>query len=449
MQNGGYISQDVYEISKKPTVNDMKTKKLFRNREFRLIHVPNEVDKGAQPMTIVTPALNYYIYNEVLRDGYYTLSHVWGPEEEWETWRGHGITGTNGKTVEAKVRPKKQNVILRLLLSHPGFWWIDVFCAQTKTPPSIMGYIYRFCRKCYALVDFRSTEFSRVEAVSRRLATVGSVDCIANAYKKRIHGRMSSASQTWHESLDDLLGGWYDGDPDDVKALADFLSCRWFTRVWTLQEYALPRILIFMSESDSEFRRLARGCMIPFTDVLRRVAYEVFLRYMRSATHEEYLYHYDSVTREEHEYASSTPGLSRCYLDLRRFDAIDIFNDFCSWGRFSEDSTSSLGFDVSNSTNLVLLLKKFARLPRTCMYPRDYIYGVAGLLDLDIPFEEDDEDVWDHFRMAVLKRAPYLKIPETFPLSNTMSMQDVYKMFSSVDTRPTFNAIQAMENMSL
>ncbi|KAI9316077.1 hypothetical protein BX666DRAFT_2028307 [Dichotomocladium elegans] len=384
-------------------------------------------------MNIVTPAEDERVHNRVCRYGYYTVSHLWGPEERWKPWKDHGILGPNGKPMEVKILPEKQDTIFKLLLSHPGFWWIDVFCAQSKTPPSIMGNVYTFCRICYALIDFRLNDFWRIQAIGSRLGLDGPtkpdrrlINAIAGHYKQRIHGRMCSRNRTWYEALDDLLGGWYKGDPDDIKALADFFSCRWFTRVWTLQEYVLPDELVFIGESDPDLCDINRELTTFIIRILCTAVNKVFLSYMQSDTSVEHLYTFNSMGVPEHKYAEKSPGLSRCYLDLSQFDAIMIHGYYRSDKYISRGGYSpSLKWQYKYFT-LVLLLKKLARMPRTCMYPRDYIYGVSGLLQLDMEIAKNEQETWEFFRKAVCDRASNVKIPGSFALSDAMSLQDVY-----------------------
>ncbi|KAI9311796.1 hypothetical protein BX666DRAFT_2125174 [Dichotomocladium elegans] len=418
-------------------------KGLLENPNFRLIHVHKNAQgqQGKQVMNIVTPAWDNAIYNAVNQQGYYTVSHLWGQRENWRLWTNHGIVGPRGEKITAKVLPEKQAAILSLLLSTPGFWWIDMFCSQSDTPPSIMGDVYRFCARCVALIDFPTAKFSRIRAVGERLGDGNTVkpddqrlNEIANCYRERIYDRTCSGNRTWNESLDDLLGGWYRGDPEDIKALAEFFSCRWFTRVWTLQDYALPSQLIFINESDPELHRIDRNLTTFIIRVLCTVVNKVFLSYIQSDANGESLDVYNSLPAIGHIYAMNTTGLARCYSDLARLDAMTI-HGFYAIG--SQPGVMATSFrHVSRSFDpLVLILKKLAKTQRTCLYPRDYVYGVCRLLDLEIDIAENDNDVWSRFRMAILRRAPDLTIPETFTLSAALSLQDVYGMFISEDAR--------------
>ncbi|KAI9311797.1 hypothetical protein BX666DRAFT_895998 [Dichotomocladium elegans] len=418
-------------------------KKLLENQNFRLIHV-HKNDQGKHIMNIVTPAWDNAIYNAVNQQGYYTVSHLWGQKENWRLWTNHGVVGPRGEKITAKVLPEKQAAILSLLLSTPGFWWIDMFCSQSDTPPSIMGDVYRFCEICVALIDFPTAKFSRIRAVGERLGDGNTVkpddqrlNEIANCYRERIYDRTCSGNRTWNESLDDLLGGWYRGDPEDIKALAEFFSCRWFTRVWTLQEYALPNQLLFMSDSDPDLVWLNREYTTFITRVLCTVANKVFLWYMHSDANGERLDLYNSLAIVEHNFAKRKAGLSRCHFDLTRLDTILVHKIYAPIGYLPGVTIAPLRHVTEKFDPLVLILKKLARMPRTCMYPEDFVYGVAGLLDLEIETRNGDVYMW--FKKALSKRAPHINIPHNFTLSNAKTLEDVYEMFISAEPRNHLN----------
>ncbi|KAI9311799.1 hypothetical protein BX666DRAFT_1992571 [Dichotomocladium elegans] len=413
---------------------------LLENPDFKLIHViPN--GQPQPEMKIVIPARDRAVYDAVNQQGYYAVSHLWGERENWRLWTNHGIVGPDGERIEARILPTKRAAILSLLSSRPGFWWIDVFCWQFETPPPIMRHVYRFCKVCFALVDLPPAKFFRIQRVAEQLGRKNHVkpdrriiNEIANCYKKRIYGKTCTAERTWHESLDDLLGGWYKGDPEDIKALAEFFGCRWFTRVWTLQEYALPSQLIFISESDPRLQKLDRNLTTFIVRMLCTVANKVFLPYMLSPTRAERLDFYNSMAIIEHRCAMNTPGASRCYVDLTRLDAMMIHGFYASVGYFPGVMKTSSQRMSRKSDPLVLILKKLARMPRICMYPKDFVYGVTGLLDLEIDIADEDGNVWTNFKNAVLERVPGIDFDPNFVLSNATDLQTVYNMFISADT---------------
>ncbi|KAI9311798.1 hypothetical protein BX666DRAFT_2125176 [Dichotomocladium elegans] len=424
---------------------------LLKNPKFKLIHV---ISNGQpQPeMRIVIPATDEAIRDEVNKQGYYTVSHLWGESENWTPWSNHGIVGPDGKIIEVQIFSGKRAAILSLLSSRPGFWWIDVFCWQDAVPPPIMRYVYRFCEKCFALVDLPSAKFPRIKEVVQRLGNGGTakpdderINEIASCYKKCIEVRKYSKNRTWSESLDDLLGGWYKGDREDIKALAEFFGCRWFTRVWTLQEYALPSQLIFISESDLELHQIDRNLTTFILRVLCTVANKVFLSYNWLYVNGERLDVFNSLGTVEEDFEKQKPSSSICHFDLTRLDAIMIHGIYAPVGFLPGVTVTPLRHVSKNYDPLVLLLKKLARMPRTCMHPRDYVYGVTGLLDLKIDVANNDNDVWTNFKKAVLKRAPEIYFDPRFELSQATDLQNVYKMFLGEDPK-NYDAVTNLFN---
>lgn len=71
------------------------------------------------------------------------------------------------------------------------------------------------------------------------------------------------------------------------------------------------------------------------------------------------------------------------------------------------------------------LVNIFANSPRQCMDPVDYVYGVLGVLGLNIPRKSDPNQVWQLF-LSELKVAAKNPAYE-FDLSTAQTMADVYQ----------------------
>ncbi|KAI9311553.1 hypothetical protein BX666DRAFT_2031991 [Dichotomocladium elegans] len=408
---------------------------LYENPDFSLIQVKKE-NKYSVSMRIVIPAHDRKVKKEIEEKGYYALSHVWGKQSDWVLWEDHSIIGTDGYPATVFIREEKKRAILELLHTYDGYWWIDLFCSGSATPPVIMGDVYRLCKRCFALADVPSSTLMVVKDMSKRLNPIMMHDNFAQMYKERIDGKLGRRDLSWQEILDDLFGGWYDyTDRHDVIMLADFLGCRWFNSVWTLQEFVLPCELEFISESGSSVHKLNRSAITPIARALIRIMESVLGYYMVKKFPDYTLeMGYFGFTWQQHQYARKTPGLSRCYFDLTRLTSYQLYKLLGGFvlGECKVDILT-LRYVSPEYDILTLLLAHLARLPRTCSDPCDYIYGVVGLLDMDIPRVDDHRQVWGDFKKCLSKRAPCLPFIKNFDLSKARDMQDVFFMFSNVD----------------
>lgn len=164
---------------------------------------------------------------------YYALSHVWGLTEDnryyWNDISDY-VDDENGQPVEpVSMRDEKRDTLLTMLRDHPGsYWWIDVLCARTDTPLDIMGDIYACCLACYAMIDChakvisqlcieRDDEPKNLDDAAWKFANTGDVDFVI-PYKQ-----------------------YYEQDaPRIIDLLRILMESKWWQRVWTWQEMALP-----------------------------------------------------------------------------------------------------------------------------------------------------------------------------------------------------------------
>lgn len=219
---------------------------MLYKKDFRLLYVASD----ARTMTVIQPSNSSDHRARIKRQGYYALSHLWGNVKEFPTWNVGSFVTENGYPVDPiPMRPEKRHTLLALLKAYPDtYWWIDVLCARDDTPLVIMGDIYKHCRKCYAMLDCAP-------------------DLIPKLWEKRKD--LVTLQRIYHELIAENLFQAYDDDPafmiherqeyvktliaegqDSIFEMMQLLfRCRWFDRVWTLQEIVLPKAVMLISET--------------------------------------------------------------------------------------------------------------------------------------------------------------------------------------------------------
>lgn len=161
---------------------------------------------------------------ETIPSFYYALSHLWGisKRSRQHLWNdiGEYVNDENGQPVEPVfMRPEKRSTLLGLLKDRPdSYWWIDILCARTDTPLGIMGNIYACCLECIAMIDCEPGLISYIHAVWRRMHTTFQTE----------NEPLDITYYTLHEYSE-----FYD-------LLIQLFQSKWWERVWTWQEMALP-----------------------------------------------------------------------------------------------------------------------------------------------------------------------------------------------------------------
>lgn len=214
--------------------------RLLSDPHFLLLYVPN--DKGTK-MKLIRPATDTYHQSRIIDKipdkeekepaeasilPHYALSHIWGiSKANLHLWQeiGDYVDDEKGQpAAPISMRPEKRETLLKLLEHHPdSYWWIDVLCARTDTPLDIMGDIYAQCYKCYALVDCDAAVIPEIQRIG---------------YK---HEAVRFPSERILSSL-----------PSEVDVWKAFINCKWWQRVWTWQEMALPKELVFIAETAND-----------------------------------------------------------------------------------------------------------------------------------------------------------------------------------------------------
>ena len=191
-------------------------------------------------MRIVRPAKDPYHRRRMIKrvnetkpipSFYYALSHLWGmTENNRHLWHeiGNYVDDENGKPVEpVSMREEKRDTLLKMLEDFPdSYWWIDVLCARRDTPLDIMGDIYACCLECIAMVDCESS-------LIPLLHTMAPAKEDFPFYTK--YDWEVKVNYYWHYKL------LYDKKcPGMIGHLFTFMQSKWWQRVWTWQEMALP-----------------------------------------------------------------------------------------------------------------------------------------------------------------------------------------------------------------
>ncbi|KAJ8659510.1 hypothetical protein O0I10_004875 [Lichtheimia ornata] len=307
----------------------------FTHPQFRLLYVPPKDEHDM--MTIITPSKHEPSY--VPDRKFYALSHLWGTDPKDNLWEvSDFISDEDGTTVEPiPMRQEKREAFLNLLQENPGYWWIDVLCCRTDTPPIIMRGVYGCCHTCFAMIDCPpiAIEFFSAEVLS-------SLDS------------MSSTREGWPH-------------------VGDIWKCRWFSRVWTMQELALPSSVLLLSET----------CDMPcYLSV--------------DSLHHQLEYHFHS--KED----KNTKDLKNHLLNMR-----------CVFQWFHDDEE----FLDTTFGSLNRLLAMFAESERSCYFAEDYVYGVLGIFGWDIPRLNDLRGLWDHFVFSICefaKKAFWTEVKNNF-----------------------------------
>ncbi|CDH52846.1 predicted protein [Lichtheimia corymbifera JMRC:FSU:9682] len=353
----------------------------FTHAEFRLLYVPPKDEHGK--MMIITPSKHEPSY--VPDRKFYALSHLWGTDPKDNLWEvSDFISDEDGTTVDPiPMRKEKRKTLVNLLQKIPGYWWIDVLCCRTDLPPVIMRGVYGCCHTCFAMIDCDSRAFYDVLYIMNRLPHFSADDLeYAREYARRI---------------------W---------------KCRWFSRVWTLQELALPSSVILLSET------CGMPCDSHSIDAESLSEYMGIISYYLAAMRKS-----DTNVRDLSNELDVTTRAVQGYLGLRENDGIQRIQHLSS------------------------VLALFAKSGRSCYFAEDYVYGALGILGWDIPRLNNIQDLWDrflsslqHFTVKLLWQGMKNSFPEntikhlqetihirisqkaqSYALSAAYNMADVYK----------------------
>ncbi|CDS07809.1 hypothetical protein LRAMOSA01758 [Lichtheimia ramosa] len=365
--------------------------KLYQNDNFKLVRVEYENDQLS--MTSVVPAENTSILDDLMSKGYNVVSHLWGPPDELVDWEDSGVLDEQGNPIRAaKIRDGKQTTILNLFKDYPGYWWIDLFCADTEhTPRGIMGYIYKFANLCFALLDcandsikYLATHEQTLQKWSDKLHP-GVID--DNALKAYYDRTSAIEGMDWKRTMRFI----FDQDDAFADALSDVMDCKFFQRVGTLQEAVLPRKVLLMAEmgwdgSTTLDIKSLRGITGSMCTTVRKADRDI-----------------DSETISQHLKRIKTMA-----------DEIDLIWNLKEYGQQQ----------LEDCQLLKKILVDFRRSGRRCTHPRDYVHGVIGMLQIHIPMSDDCMVIWEGFRDELRKKQVYVN--KQFDFSEATHMGWVY-----------------------
>lgn len=281
---------------------------LFDHPGFCLIYVD---ELGG--MSLILPLLHE---EDIIEKGYRCISHLW---ENATRWDDHPVQNV---TWGVDVREEKREKLLQILRHYGGYWWIDVFCTDQDSynkPLSIMGDVYRNCKECICMLDIKQSDITRLFIGLSESGTLKMV----------------------------------------LKCMNEIMECKWNKRVWTLQEWVLPPIILYTTETIEEVFHIASPNTL--LDILVKI----------------------------HDDADD---IATNIIVIKNIPRIAYIRDM--FERNSEDVISHL---ISSE--------------RKCKDHKDYYYGIAGILDISLTdgstFEEVEKEFftqWNKTAGIPLKR---------------------------------------------
>ncbi|CDH59381.1 predicted protein [Lichtheimia corymbifera JMRC:FSU:9682] len=366
---------------------DNKLKELFEkglgallgDEHFLLLYVPED---GAK-MQIVKPANDAYHRKRMIKrideagrvpSFYYALSHLWGITEDnrhiWEEISEY-VNDINGQPVDpVSMRPEKRGPLLAMLRDHPdSYWWIDVLCARTDTPLDIMGDIYACCLECIAMIDCEPDLIPKLHTRQRVK------EDITEIWRK---------DQTCEEILH--YKQLYEEYPLLLDHLFAFCQSKWWQRVWTWQEMALPLgDLVFMPETGTQ--ALERNT-ITMDSLLNSVMNASCIIY--------YIVNESDTSIEE-----------------------ETEEKLLEWiAEITQTRTFSKRRYEKSARQFVLLISSLEWSRRSCMDPVDYVYGLLGIFQIRIPRMSDPSEVWRTFLFEMDNYMEDMKNEEVLSVDN-------------------------------
>ncbi|CDH59366.1 predicted protein [Lichtheimia corymbifera JMRC:FSU:9682] len=357
---------------------------LLDHPNFLLLYVPDDGNK----MRLVKPASDSYHRERIIQmldedDNcllpHYALSHLWGTSKVnrhlWEEV-GDYVDDENGDPAEpVSMRPEKRNALLTLLDNYPdSYWWIDVLCARSDTPLGIMGDIYACCYLCYAMVDCEPELITRIRSVMRRMP----------------RGSFQTRHSRWTK---DFLKEAHQ------LVIDTFYQCSWWKRVWTWQEAVLPVEVLFIPET---FTELSDNVILSIHE-LDDLTSDGWFAYEEMMNDYEWTMD-ERLSDEEGELINVTIHSISFQTSTSLVPYVDDsegIDDIAEMG-FGGSTTAEINWSRNHCHHHTpyrstlggysSLFDAFAESPRQCMDPVDYVYGVLGIFQIDIPRKTDPNE---------------------------------------------------------
>jgi hypothetical protein len=363
------------------------TETLFNDPGFKLLHIS---DDGT--MKIVTPAT---------RVAYRCMSHIWG-EVEGHVWDDHNIIGVN---YQIEFREEKRDKLLTIMREYGGYWWVDLLCIDqnsTDKPLHLMRDIYKNCHECIAMIDCP-------EDVLEELSEKSFARPVTRLKE------MYTLDMTWMYKRDN---GYHEYYPElSLEILPSYLTTlytsTWFTRIWTLQESVLSTTVLLTHET-TKFN----GCidLAQLLELLEEIRYLLcWNTYVDSDDYAEdnpiripspYSQHmsdysYDDVSSvEDIVEQSHTDAITNKRRPVRNKHVVPKhrYHD-----DYLEESFRDLYYSLQsivklkNNKDIANVAKIISKLDRRSTYSQDYLYGIAGLVDIQFEPGKGIRDLFHTF----------------------------------------------------
>ncbi|KAI7875870.1 hypothetical protein K492DRAFT_220602 [Lichtheimia hyalospora FSU 10163] len=381
---------------------------LCQNPDFRLLHVTQQ--KKTFKMQLVRPCIHTGHQQRVLEQGYYVLSHLWGNAKVYPLWSVDGfISDKEGQKVDSiPMRPEKRDTLIALLKKYVNsYWWIDVLCARVDTPLMIMG----------TLIDIPEPySVHRLEALSGALSKASGGYYYANRLAHRRPDITSQQVESLAFSGISSIHGIEETFGKELNVVIQIIQSQWFTRVWTAQEFLLPTQVIIMPE-----HRASAPSRYPVDFALLEKITERL----------------DTIYR----ILDRIPALEKSTQHLLLTRKLRNKHVFCDRSRQHQGVRDIYNQNDGSSRVIPRLRNVFEALEsssRVCAFPVDYVYGVIGMLELDVPRLDHPQDVWKAFLHELRKLLARLteqdegcmwaKVAkdETFDLAKAKNLGHVY-----------------------
>ncbi|KAI9313853.1 hypothetical protein BX666DRAFT_552294 [Dichotomocladium elegans] len=450
--------------------------RLLKDPNFHLIKVTRK-GRTVESLTVVTPASDRAVARDVEKFGWYCISHFWGDPSTRKDWNGPDVVSSDtGEVLSAKLFPSKCPQIVDLFATWAGYWWMDIFCARSDTPLVIMGDVYSLCRRCFALIDTYHKNInldvqrmhhymkSSMEPaigqcvqdyldaiVNNSTKTAQSLDerienepnCqrkeIFNTYVRSSEEELRASLRSYgpetleHAVIKEVIEArnierWEAFGLDRyAKAICNILDSQWMSRVWMIQESALPFIvnadtqgqdkggLTYETAASFYYLEKTLECCLRIAGKAYQIRRDALIRTIPTGNWSQ-----EHTPTSPHQmlklYRDVDPPLARIYTDYRKLLEVIL----------ALGPSQEYGAEVNITDIRLLYLNTFATSQRRATCSLDYVYGVLGIMNIDIPPMKDAQEIWRLFSEKLKERFPAIHVPCDVDLTTANVMQDVY-----------------------
>ncbi|KAM0324733.1 hypothetical protein ACHAPQ_008231 [Fusarium lateritium] len=296
--------------------------------------------------------------------GYNALSYTWGTprinmaDEEQGTKKSIVM---NDQILD--VQPNLYDALLELLVACEGIpIWIDALCInqsdelERSAQVSVMNQIYGKAKRVIVWLGKPYPELEVGIKVAGRLGT----DSVPHILRM-------IGTQTWDFTYDmSLMPKLYGMEPlseEEMIGLFNLFSCKWFTRVWVIQEVSLAEDVVVMCNRN----------FTPF-DCVGLTA--TFLHYSGLILPLMY-----GVPRDHPAFPLMLA------MNIYQSERLQLLREWCKgeasmWSDVLStiDFGAGLSHQYQNSSSILMLRLLFSTFGFEATDPRDIIYGLGGIL---------------------------------------------------------------------